>query len=155
MANVKVRGCCCGIPFGFGVFLLCFALAAVFLGNCSAPARSAPSAASADIAAPTYRTGQLVKVKVLERREGSSESILPPATEGETPTAADPQGGLVTFAVESGETVYRARCVEGVDGCRAADLAEGKVRFRIEGETIYLKRPGGKELAARVVEAKR
>jgi hypothetical protein len=127
-------------------------LAAVFLGNCSAPA---PSAASADRAAPTYRTGQLLKVKVLERREGGSESITPPAAEGDTTPAADQEGSLVTFTIESGETVYRARCVEGVDGCRAADLAEGTVRFRIEGETIYLERPSGKELAARVVEAKR
>jgi hypothetical protein len=29
------------------------------------------------------------------------------------------------------------------------------VRFRIEGEKIYLERPGGEELAARVVEVKR
>lgn len=32
MADVKVRGCCCGIPFGCGVLLLFAACVAVWRG---------------------------------------------------------------------------------------------------------------------------
>ncbi|HEX9945216.1 MAG TPA: hypothetical protein VGG03_24665 [Thermoanaerobaculia bacterium] len=134
-----------------------FLAAGLLLTGPCTPARSpAPPAAGTEGTAPAgaaYRSGRLLKVEVLERREGGS--VIPATPEGETPPEENPEGRLVTFTIESGGSVYVARCVEGAEGCRAADLASGPVRFRIEGEMLYLERPGGEELAARFAEANR
>ena len=125
----------------------------LLLASCT-PSRPPAGQASAP-AGRAYRSGELVKMEVLERQEGGPAGpVTPPTAEGEAPPAENPEGRLVTFTIESGGATYVARCVEGVAGCRAADLAAGPVRFRIEGGTLYLERPGG-ELAARVVEAQR
>ena len=92
---------------------------------------------------------------VLERGEAGSGGPQPATTEGAPPAAESPEGRLVTFTVESGGSVYVARCVEGSAGCRAGDLAAGPVRFRLEDGMLYLERPDGEELAARFVETQR
>jgi hypothetical protein len=92
-----------------------------------------------------YETGQLTAVKMTD---GTASVTIPPLA----PNAAGfvlpfPLGVTYSFTIEKDGISYLAACISKQKKSYAADwVVNDPVRFRIDKEKFFLKRPNGKEM---------